>query len=340
MDLDTFATAVYTIVDDLLISSGDAQPGSQRRSRGRPPYLTNSETIALVLLAQWHGRGSERSVLHFAKQHWTSFFPRISRVTQSAFNQRVRKLESLLCSIGPDVASQVIALSGACPYEAVDTTAVPLMSRRRGERTHLFKPGEEAAIGRGGSDRNWYYGVKLCISVAPQGCITGFLAGPANTADLWTAEGLLRWRTNRAAGQPSPEELAAVLGPSHRTKGTRTGPTGPLWPVEGTGEQSTDIYLADRGFAGKAWGQHWEHDYGSVVLTPNSDTCPADLNSRRQLVETAFGLLIDRLNLRNLRARSIAGVRTRIAAKIAALNIGILINYLFGYPFLTYFSPA
>ena len=83
-------------------------------------------------------------------------------------------------------------------------------------------------------------------------------------------------------------------------------------------------YLADKGFTGKRWDSHWAQDYRSVVLTPKSDARPADLNSRRQIVETVFHLLIDRLHLRNLRVRTMKGLCARIAAKIAALNVSIL----------------
>lgn len=53
MGLDTFATAVYVIVDDIL----QARAPRPKHRRGRPPLLTDSEMIAVLLLIQWCGRG-------------------------------------------------------------------------------------------------------------------------------------------------------------------------------------------------------------------------------------------------------------------------------------------
>lgn len=327
MHTDTFVTTVYVIVDDLLKLLQGPRP-----RRGRPPLHSDSEIITLLLLAQWHGRGSERAALRFAQQHWEGYFPGIARVGQSSFNKRGRSLRGDLARIGPAVAAQAAALDGGGGvYEAVDCTAVPLMSLRRGERARLFGPGE-ASVGRGGVDRGWYYGVKLCMAVSAQGSATAFLAGPANTEDRWMAEALFRWRANPDGGQPTAEELAVVLGPAHRSRGARIGPTGPLWPVEGAGEQLGDAYLADKGFAGERWTSHWAQDYGSVVLTPRSDAKPEDLNAKRQIVETAFAFLIDRLHLRFPRARTFSGLVARIAAKVAALNLSVLVNRLWGNP--------
>ena len=334
MGLDTFATAVYVIVDDILQARGPRpKPG-----RGRPPLLTDSEMIAVLLLIQWCGRGSEREGLGWAQRRLTAFFPNLPLVRQNAFNPRARSLEATLTRIVGVVAQRMEALEGGWEYEAIDTTAMPLMSIPRGERGRLF--GSEAAVGRGGTNRVWRYGMKLCAVVGPSGCVSGYAAGPANTEDRWLAEGVLSWRNDPAAGQPSPERLQDVLGQAHRNHGARIGPTGPAWPPEGAGRQLGELYLADKGFRGRMWQAHWREHYESLVMTPKSPGCPSDLNPKRQIVETVFHLLIDRLSLRNLRARSFAGVRTRVAAKLAALNIGILINRLFHLAPLTLFNPT
>ena len=63
-----------------------------------------------------------------------------------------------------------------------------------------------------------------------------------------------------------------------------------------------------------------------------SDAKPEDLNAKRQIVETAFAFLIDRLHLRFPRARTFSGLVARIAAKVAALNLSVLVNQLWGNP--------
>lgn len=335
MDTDTFVTALYVLVDDTL----NPNPTSRPNKRGRPGYLTASELVTVMLLLQWNARGSESEALRYATRHWTHFFPGLAKVQQSAFNQAARKHAGLAMRVGQAAVAQLAERKGGWSYETLDCTAVPLMSRRRGERTRLFKP-DEAAMGRGGSDKDWYYGVKLFAALSERGCVSGFTVAPANTEDRWMAEGLFRWREDSEAGQPTEEELAGVLGPSHRRGGKRVGPTGPLWPVEGVGKQLGEAYLADRGFSGKEWERHWKQDYGSVVLTPASAGRPPNLNSRRQQVETVFGMLIDRLHLRYPRARTMSGLWVRIAAKLAAFNAAVLINALYHRPLLEFFNPT
>src|SRR5918912_392747 len=97
---------------------------------------------------------------------------------------------------------------------------VPLMRCCRGVRHHLFA--EEAAVGRGGSDRAWYYGLSLLTVVRADGVLTGFVLGPATTEERWLAEALLRWRQDPSAPPPTAEDLAPALGPTPRAK--RAGP--------------------------------------------------------------------------------------------------------------------
>src|SRR6202011_3404894 len=117
-------------------------------------------------------RRSERAFLSYVRIHWRSYFPRL--LSQSAFNRRTRDLWGVLCRLGPLLAASWEA-SALCAdaYEVLDGVPVPLMRRCRGNRHRLFA--NEAAIGRGGADREWYYGVKLVASVSPSRGLTGFV---------------------------------------------------------------------------------------------------------------------------------------------------------------------
>jgi hypothetical protein len=337
MDTDTFVTTVYVVVDDLCrVRPDELQPNR----RGPKPVLSESEVITLALLSQWHGRGSERAFLLFADRNWSSYFPLIG---QSGFNKRVRALHSRIAGLALEVGKQVQHLMGTgSMYEAMDGVLVPLMRICRGRRRRLFAP-DEAAIGKGGSDRRWEYGIKLLAVVEESGCVSGFVAGPASTEERWLAEGLLSWRHDPHSPQPSAVGLAGMLGPAHRKGGQRRGPTGGLWPVEGAGEATGEAYLADRGFSGHSWGCHWSHSYGARIITPRNASeqfaSPRELNSRRQIVETVFGILCDTFRLKFPRARTIEGLQARIACKIAALNIGILINQVYGRRKFEIFNP-
>jgi hypothetical protein len=194
LDLDTFLTIVYCMVD----TAYQAEFASARPSRPGPrPELHDSEVLTLMLVAQWHPSRSERKVGRYAVKHWRSYFPRL--LSQSQFNRRARDLHGVFARLAPLLAEQVIAtLSLDAPYEVLDGVPVPLMARCRGNRHRCFA--SEASIGCGGSDREWYYGMQLLLTVTPCGLITGFTLGPGAGA-LWAKSA--GWRMPCCAGAPT-----------------------------------------------------------------------------------------------------------------------------------------
>lgn len=325
LDLDTFLTLVYTLVDDLyrdfLVAHKPHRPGPHAT-------LSDSEVMTLVLCAQWFP-WSERFFLEYARKEWLRYFPHL--VSQSDFNRRVRDCVGALLRIALLVGKQLASLASL--YQVVDTVPVPLMRRCRGERHRVFGT-EIAAIGRGGSDKEWYYGCKLAVATTAEGVITGVLLAPANTADQWLMEGLVTWRVSPYQEPWTTEDLP----PSHRRGGQRTGPTGRMWPRDGVGAFWHGPYLADEGFRGVAWRDHWLKDCGAQVITPSrwigkeAHKARRRMAARRQIVEQVNGCLLDVFHLAFCRARTTVGLLARVAAKVAAFNIGQWVNTHFNRP--------
>jgi hypothetical protein len=343
LDLDTFLVTVYCTVDELYAE----QLGPRKPARpGAAPELSDSEVLTLMVLAQAQTRRSERRFIRYAGRHWRAYFPRL--LSQSAFNRRARDLMLTLGALGPAVAARLTAAWAGVPYEAVDGVAVPLARRCRGLRRRLFTC-EEAGLGKGGSAREWYFGVHLVGAVHPAGVITGFVVGPADTGERWLAEALLRWRRDPLAPPPTAPELAAVLGPSHRKGGARLGPTGPLRGRTAAGPPAAGPYVLDLGFRSARWQAYWRAAYGAAVLT-KADLPPEATAAQRhelrhtacsvrQVVETAFGWLTDRFGLEFPRARTMRGVLARLGAKVAAFNLGVYVNHLLGRLPFAFFNP-
>lgn len=221
VDCDTFLVTVYTVVDDWY--QAVAAPVKPTR-RGHRPELSDSEVLTPFLCQQWLG-WSERQFLAYVAHHWHSYFPRL--LDQSSYNQRTRDLAGCLTRLIGHLAAILGETEDA--YQVIDGLPVPLARITRGVRHRLFA--DEAALGRGGVDRRWYFGVKLVLAVQADGVVTGFVIGPANTEERWLLEALLCWR-QAPTGQPW---TPADLPPSHRAGGTYVGPTGPIWPVDGAG---------------------------------------------------------------------------------------------------------
>jgi len=99
-------------------------------------------------------------------------------------------------------------------------------------------------------------------------------------------------------------------------------------------------YGADRGFNGARWQQHWQQAYQATVISvppdnvaqPWSPAWKRWLASHRPMVDTVFARLEESFALKRLNAHSYWGQLTRVAAKMAAYNIGIYLNRLLGRP--------
>lgn len=324
LDTATFLTTVYTVLDDLYQS--DLAP-LRAHTPGRRPRVSDSEVLTLALLGHWY-RLSERALLRRAAGDWRPFFP--DQLSQSAFNRRVRGLATVFSWLVPRLAAELGAATAR--YEILDGVSVPLERCCRGATQRLL--GADADFGKGGSDKRWYYGCKLLLSVTPQGVVTGFVAGPANTEERWLAEALLSGRESHGVGAwcgadvPAPQRSAGKL---------YHGPSGPVWPRLGLGVRGSDAYLGDCGYTGAWWTQHWRQDYGARVVTPWSYT-PEDTTALRahaalrQIVETDNAHLKGDLALEYPGARSRWGLRARVAAKLSMLNLALLLNQRAGRP--------
>jgi hypothetical protein len=319
LDLETFLTTLYVMVDDLY--QAHVQP-QLPTSGGPPPQLADSEVLCLALASQWRGGvpwQSERGCLRYLYKHGRALFPGL--ISQSAFNRRVRRLWGAFLIIGAATANQ---LTGPEEYEILDGVPVPVA---RGARS--FHPGwlaEVARCGKGGNDR-YFYGVRLLLSVSAAGVVGDWLLAAGNVQERWLAELLLSTR----AGCPQ------LLGPADPTTGEPQlqPPEEWLGPRQSCGKATGKPLVADQGFAGAAWEQHWANTYGAAVVTkPRHATLEQErwFASIRQRVETVFAHLCGSFGLKYPGAHTKWGLITRVAAKLAAYNLGIWINRTLGRP--------
>jgi hypothetical protein len=100
---------------------------------------------------------------------------------------------------------------------------------------------------------------------------------------------------------------------------------------------SAEVVIADKGFWGRAYGDRLAAD-GTVLLTPNRTRTAGNqdreraLASTRLVIESVFANLKGQMRLERHLAKTPAGLAVRIAQRILALTIGILLNTLTGRP--------
>jgi len=318
LDLETFLVALYVIVDDLYQS--DIIP-CLPACGGPPAQMSDAEVLCLGLAAQWRSGvpwKSERGILRYARKHLRHLFPTL--LTQSAFNRRLRRLWGAFILLHAAVADAL----GRGAYEVLDGFPIPVAHGARS-----FHPGwlaDIARIGKGGNDR-YFYGVRMMMVVSEQGVATGWALASGNVQERWVGERLFSLRAGvprvqgplDAQGQqpklPPPEEWMAAV------------PSG--------GAVSDKPILSDSGFRGEDWLKHWAQAYGARVI-PLSKTAPRAerrvFSAARQVVETTFANLTECFGLTYPGAHSTWGLLMRVAAKVAAYNLGIMMNRLLGRP--------
>jgi len=183
VDLDTFLTAAYTIVDDLY---RERLAAALRHRPGPVPVLSDSEVLTLSICAEWGRWDSERGFWRFVCGRLRHLFPRL--VDQSEFNRRRRSLYPALAAIQRAVAERLGAHLER--ERLLDTKPVGVMVLKRRDDRGLTFDGR-AAVGWCQTKRQWYYGFKLALSLTLDGVIVRYDLVPANVNDREAAAEVL-----------------------------------------------------------------------------------------------------------------------------------------------------
>lgn len=319
LDLETFLTALYVIVDDVYQSHIRPQMPA---CGGPPAQMSDSEVLCLGLAAQWRSGvpwHTERGVLRYVRKHLRHWFPTL--LSQSAFNRRLRRLWGAFILLQDDVAHQLMRTD---EIDIMDGFPIPVA---RGARS--FHPGwlaDIARVGKGGNDR-YFYGVRMIMVISQSGVATGWALAAGNVQERWVAELLFSMR----AGMP---QVQGPLNPmTHQPK--VTPPTEWMAPVPSGGAAANKPIMTDSGFRGDDWLAHWAEAYGVHVYPLPKGAAPAERrrwSAVRQAVETTFANLSESFGLKYPGAHTVWGLLTRVAAKVAAYNLGILMNRFLGRP--------
>lgn len=164
------------------------------------------------------------------------------------------------------------------------------------------------------------------MSVSSEQVISGWLVGPASADDRVMLQALLSQRQGHYDFiTPTPwRPWRQILAPAF------------LGPLQAAGQPAlTRTYLADKGFNGFKWQQHWYRHYAVNVLTePSRHRHSAPLprswakwfRGLRQPIETTFAVLWEVFDIKHLKAHSRWGQYTRLALATAAFNWGVWLN--------------
>jgi hypothetical protein len=301
VDVDTFLTTLYVMVDDFC----QTQPPKKRP--GPEASLCQSEVITLTIFARWSRFASERDFYRYADGHLRGAFPTLPSRPQ--FNRLVRlytqTIEEIAVKLGKMLEDRVHA------YQALDSSAMPVRDAKR--RGHGWLAGE-ADIGWSNSI-GWYEGFSVLAAIEPSGVITGFCFGSASTADQPLAETFFAVRAN-----PNPRLIsvgAAFSGTYVADKGFEGTENHRRW-LECYGAEV--VHPPKRNSKKRSWSKRLRQWVASL----------------RQIVESVYDKLFNAFGLWGERPHEIGGLRARLAARVALHNFCIWLNDRLGRPRLKF----
>ncbi len=300
LDVDTFLTALYVMVDDF------CQSRPRKRSPGPQASLSDSEVVTLAIFACWGRFSSERDFYRYATVHLRDAFPALPH--RSQFNRLVRDHLDLIEEMALHLAD--VMKARGCPYEALDSSAMPVRdAKRRGE-------GWLAGYADvGWSNRlGWYEGFRLLVAVDPTGVITGFGFSAASATDQQVAETFFAVRHRPNSRLPSVGTAAA--GPYVADKGFE-------------GEENHRRWL-DR------YGARIIHPPKRNSRKPWPKRLRRWVAGLRQIVESVYDKLFNAFGLHRERPHDIGGLRARLAARAVLHNFCMWLNEQLGRPRLAF----
>jgi len=292
IDVDTFITILYVMVDDFCQCQ---QIGAPNR-RGPQAALSCSEVVTLALFGQWTQFSSERAFYRYAESHLRTAFPTLP--DRSQFNRLQRAYTPNITAFGLSIVNLLDAQN--CLYERLDSSEVPTRdSKRRGAG---WLAGETDI---GWSNRiGWYEGFHLLVSSAQTGMMTGFGFAPASTHDQQMME------TDLPARAVACEQLTCVGKPAQGVyiadKGFAGDKPHARWRELFRAEVITPPHQRSK----RQWPKEWRRWLAHL----------------RQGIESVFDKMVNTFRLARERPHTLTGFQARLTAKICLHNFCIWLN--------------
>ena len=294
LDKATVLTTIFTIVDDIMKGSAVIQHALTRP--GPAPRLSDSELITIALYQELIGEPREDHFFRLHRSSLQTFFPGLNE--RSRYNRRKRDLWSVILAVRVSLQIVLDALQLE-ETAAIDSAPVPCVGYKRAKHASDFVG--TADYGVCSSKAMKYFGCKFHSVVSLTGIILGFLLTPASRYD----------------NQPVVELLDSF---SHHLKR--------LLGDGAYNDAALQSYLA----------QYRSLDLlaPARVNQPPTRSKPAQrqLNRLRLICETVNAQLQEQLHLSKHYAKSTWGLVTRMAAKVTAHSVGMMLNLLLGRPVL------
>ena len=186
-DFDDLCLWTYVIVDDILIK---LEPLLRRP--GPPPHCSDSELIAMILIAECKGWDIETQLLSEFSQH-PNLFPILP--CQTRFNRRRRNVGAIINRIRQILFSDIEGASEKLCI--IDSLPIPVIQFHLAPASSNNWSCYGADYGRVESRKQTIFGYKLHLLVTASGVIVDFELASASATDLSVGYQLLSGHQNK-----------------------------------------------------------------------------------------------------------------------------------------------
>ncbi len=283
-DFDDLCLWTYVIVDDILIK---LEPLLRRP--GPPPHCSDSELIAMILIAECKGGDIETQLLSEFSQH-RNLFPILP--CQTRFNRRRRNVGAIINRIRQIIFSDIEGASEKLCI--IDSLPIPVIQFHLAPASSNNWSCYGANYGRVESRKQTIFGYKLHLLVTASGVIVDFELASASATDLSVGYQLLSRHQNKQ-----------VIGDKAYISTQVKDQLAQLNRIDLiTLPRRNQKQLISR--ETKRW-----------------------INEIRQMVETVNGQLSEQFHIKKNHAHSFWGLCTRLYSKLTAHTLCIYLNRLF-----------
>ena len=292
-DFVALCTATYVVIDDLYqayLAPLDRRPGP----RGR---CSDSEIIALTLVAELVGLDEEVAFLAYLRRNHPTLFPHLPE--RSRYNRRRRALQEATGGLRRLLQRRVWAALPADQRDlcVIDSLPVPVVGFAHACGRHRWRG--HAAYGYNATKKQALYGFKLHLLATHSGLVLDYALVPANIVDGDLSAQLLQDQTHLTVVGDK-----AYLNHALQERLRRENAIDLLAPTKVNARAPLPAPL--------------------VRLIAHF----------RQAIETLNSQLAGQFNVERNRAKCLSGLRARVQAKLTAHTLGISLNQQAGQPLL------
>jgi Transposase DDE domain len=284
MDLSTFITCVFCLVDDQL-------KGKRIRQRGPAPKLSDSEVITMEIVGEFLGLDTDKGIYEFFSRHYPQWFPKLKEVHRTTFARQAANLWVIKERLWQHLLEHDLLLAQELeePLMVIDSFPIPVCKKSRSYRCKVMRElserGRDTNLGR-------FLGMRAHVVIAWPGIIVRANVCGADVHDLHLAERLLEGMGRGWVLADRNYWSPLVRAQLHEYEG------GPTLMARFKRKNDTE---KERGLVWPRW-----------------------LSAKRQKIETLFSQLVSRFNMKVVRAKDTWHFASRFMRKVLSHTVAVL----------------